>query len=74
MKTMKGKTWSDKFPLTLHPTSKMTAIACECLRKALREEFKKKALLGQYVIINRDGKACRVPAKEALKIAEGHTN
>jgi len=32
---------------------------------------KKLLTLGQYAIINRDGKACRVPAKEALKIAEG---
>jgi hypothetical protein len=35
-----------------------------CLRKAVREEFEKKALLGQYVIINRNGKACRVSAKK----------
>ena len=42
----------------------------ECLKKAVREELRKKALLGQYVIINRDGKACRVSAVEALRIAE----
>ena len=41
------------------------------LRKSVRQEFRKKALLGQHVIINRDGKACRIPAEEALKIAEG---
>ena len=34
------------------------------------EELKKKALLGQYVIINRNGKACRVSAKQALKMAK----
>ena len=51
--------------------SKMTADAGESLRKSVRQEFRKKALLGQYVIINRDGKACRIPAEEALKIAEG---
>lgn len=50
--------------------SKLTADAGECLKKAVREEYRKKALLGQYVIINRNGKACRIPAKEALKIAE----
>jgi hypothetical protein len=47
----------------------MATIALRCLRKAVREELKKKALLGQYVIINRKGRACRVSAKEALKIA-----
>ena len=41
-----------------------------CLRKAVREEFQRKALLGQYVIIEHNGKACRVSAKKALKIAE----
>lgn len=49
----------------------MTADAGESLRKSVREEFRKKALLGQHVIIDRDGKPCRIPAKEALKIAEG---
>ncbi len=52
--------------------SKLTADAGECLKKAVLEEYRKKALLGQYVIINRNGKACRIPAKEALKIAEGN--
>ena len=50
--------------------SKMTTVAGECLKKAVQEELRKKALLGQYAVINRDGKACRVPAKEALQIAE----
>ena len=49
--------------------SKMAIEAGRCLRKAVREELKRKALLGQYVIINRNGKACRVSAKEALKMA-----
>ena len=47
----------------------MALRAKECLRKAVREELQRKALLGQYVIINRNGKACRVSAKHALKIA-----
>ena len=51
-------------------TLRMAFRAKECLRKAVREELERKALLGQYVIINRNGKACRVPAKEALKIAK----
>lgn len=49
--------------------SKMAIEAGKCLRKAVQEELKRKALLGQYVIINRNGKPCRVPAAEALKIA-----
>ena len=55
--------------MTTKETSKMAKQAESCLRKAVREELKRKALLGQYVIINRNGKACRVSAKEALKIA-----
>ena len=50
-------------------THKMAIRARECLKQAVREELQRKALLGQYVIINRNGKACRIPAKEALKIA-----
>jgi hypothetical protein len=48
----------------------MAIAAGRCLRKAVREDLKKKAMLGQYVIINRNGKACRVSAKQALKIAD----
>ena len=47
----------------------MTAL--ESLRKAVLQELRKKALLGQDAIICRNGKSCRVSAKEALKIAEG---
>jgi len=47
----------------------MAIVAGRCLREAVREELRKKALLGQYVIINRNGKACRVSAKQALKMA-----
>jgi len=56
--------------MTSKQPSKMMVEAGICLRKAVREELRKKALLGQYVIINRNGKACRVSAKEALKMAE----
>ena len=55
--------------MTTKETHKMAIEAGRCLRKAVREELKRKALLGQYVIINRNGRACRVLAKEALKIA-----
>lgn len=51
-------------------THKMAIEAGRCLRKAVREELQQKALLGQYVIINRNGKACRISAKQALKIAK----
>jgi len=51
-------------------TLRMAFRAKECLRKAVQEELKRKALLGQYVIINRNGKACRVSAKQALEIAK----
>ncbi len=50
--------------------SKMAIEAGRCLRKAVREELRRKALLGQYVVINRNGKACRVSAKQALEIAK----
>jgi len=50
-------------------THKMAIAAGKCLRKAVREELRKKAILGQYVIINRNGEACRISAKQALKIA-----
>jgi hypothetical protein len=56
--------------VTTKQTSKMATDALRCLRKAVREELQRKALLGQYVIIERNGKACRVSAKQALKIAK----
>jgi len=48
----------------------MAIEAGKCLQKAVQEELQRKALLGQYVIINRNGKACRVPAKQVLKMAK----
>jgi hypothetical protein len=56
--------------MTTKQTSKMATLAGKCLSKAVREEFQRKALLGQYVIISHNGKTCRVLAKEALKIAK----
>jgi hypothetical protein len=52
----------------------MAIVAGRCLQKAVQEELQRKALLGQYVIINRNGKACRVSAKQALKIAKSKSN
>lgn len=51
-------------------TDKMAVEAEEALREAVIDLYRRKALLGQYVIINRDGKPYRAPAKEALHIAE----
>lgn len=56
--------------MTTKRPSKMTVEAGRRLRKAVQEELRRKALLGQYVIISRNGKACRVSAKEALKMAK----
>jgi len=58
--------------MTTKETHDMAVSGLKCLQKAVREELRKKTLLGQYAIINRDGKTCRIPAKEALKIAEGY--
>jgi hypothetical protein len=56
--------------MTTKQTDKMAIEAGKCLGKAVREELKRKALLGQYVIVNRNGKACRVSAKQALKMTK----
>jgi hypothetical protein len=50
--------------------SKMAIEAGECLQKAVQEELKRKALLGQYVIINRNNKSYRISTKEALKMTK----
>jgi len=51
--------------------SRFALDAGRCLQEAVREELRPKALLGQYVIISRKGRPCRVSAKEAMKMAEG---
>lgn len=51
-------------------THRMALRARDCLRKAVREELKRKALLGQYVIINRNNKPFRISAKQALKMTK----
>ena len=58
--------------MTIKRPSKMAIEAGRCLQEAVREELQRKALLGQYVIINRIGKACRISAQHALKIAKGN--
>lgn len=56
--------------MTTKETHDMAIRAGECFRKTVRDELRKKALLGLYVIINCNGKTCRVTAREALKIAD----
>lgn len=56
--------------MTTKETHNMAVKALECLKKAVRKELEKKALLGQFVIINQNGKSCRVSAQEALKIVD----
>ncbi|MGD8786167.1 MAG: hypothetical protein PVJ60_01990 [Phycisphaerales bacterium] len=50
--------------------SKMATEAGKCLQEAVNEELKRKALLGQYVIINRNDKPFRISAKQALKMTK----
>ena len=58
--------------MTTNETHNMAVERLKYLKKLLKKELQKKALLGQYVIIiNCDGKACRVAAKDTLIIAEG---
>lgn len=56
--------------MTTKETHDMSVAALNSLKEAVRKELEKKAMLGQHAIINRNGKACRVPAEEALRIAE----
>jgi hypothetical protein len=56
--------------MTTKETNKMAIDGLMCLRKAVQEEYRRKALLGQYVIISRNGKACRISAKQALKMTK----
>ena len=52
---------------TLHEAA---LAALQSLQDAVCEEFRLKAKLGQYVVISRNGKPCRVPAEDALQEAE----
>ena len=45
-----------------------TALQAEkSLKKAVRKELQKKARLGQYAVIDRDGKPVRAKASELIK-------
>ncbi|MBN2843508.1 MAG: hypothetical protein JXM68_10480 [Sedimentisphaerales bacterium] len=50
------------------PMSKMGQDALECLRRAVRDEYERKAKLGYHVVIQIDGKTCRIPASQALQM------
>ncbi len=56
--------------MTTKETNKMAKLAQKTLCKAVLKDFQQKALLGQYVVINQNGKARRISASEALKIAK----
>lgn len=40
------------------------------MERAVHDELVKKAKLGQYVIVNRNGEPYKIPAAEALRIQE----
>ncbi len=44
--------------------------ARQCLEQAVRDEYVKKAKLGQSVIINRGGQPYKVSAAEVLRVQE----
>ncbi|MEI7850243.1 MAG: hypothetical protein WCH86_00255 [Kiritimatiellales bacterium] len=50
--------------------SKRGQEALECLRRAVYDEMVKKAKLGQDVIVERDGKPCKISAAEAVRQIE----
>ncbi len=55
--------------MTSKQTAKMARLAEKSLQLAVREELQRKALLGQYVIINHNGKACKISARQALRMS-----
>ena len=50
--------------------SKRGQEALECLRRAVYDEMVKKAKLGHFVIVERDGKPCKISAAEAVREIE----
>jgi hypothetical protein len=48
-------------------TDKMFEQAGEIFQQAINEELLKKSKLGQYAIVERDGKPCRILASELIK-------
>jgi len=56
--------------MTNEQAGKIALQAKESLRKAVWNELQKKARLGQYAVIERDGKPVRVKASELIKDIE----
>lgn len=46
----------------------------KALQDAVHEDIKIKAKLGQYVIVNRDGKPCKIKASEVLNKMDQKNN
>lgn len=53
--------------MTNEQAGKTALQAEESLKKAVSKELQKKAKLGQYAVIDRDGKPVRVKASELIK-------
>ena len=53
--------------MTEDAAARITEHAGKILQQAVREAIEHKAKLGQFAIVSRDGKPCRVPASELLK-------
>lgn len=53
--------------MTNEQAGKTALQAEESLKKAVRKELQKKAKLGQYAVIDCDGKPARVKASELIK-------
>jgi chaperone required for assembly of F1-ATPase len=53
--------------MVTNTTKKMAQEAGQALQVAVYKEILKKSKLDQYAIIQKDGKPCRVPAKELIK-------
>ena len=53
--------------MTKDEVARITEHAGKVLQQAVREAIELKAKLGQYAIVSRDGKPCRVLASELLK-------
>jgi len=57
--------------MTDEQIAKMAQHAQKVLQEAVREEMVRKSRLGQFAIVNRDGKPCRVPASEIVDTEDG---
>lgn len=48
--------------------TEVTLTLARLLNEALREEFERRAKLGQTIVVHRDGKPVEVPASEVFKL------